>query len=91
MMHDTFNLAEAVELIDRIVTRQENTTVESPLDLGVISGVLTLNEEIEVAVKFADRIEQFTKDELFKNTRLIDHDTSTQDVKVKEESRRESP
>ncbi|MFT6916295.1 MAG: hypothetical protein ACJAWL_002629 [Motiliproteus sp.] len=88
MTNDAFDLAEAVTLMDRIVTAQTNTAIESPMDLGVISGVLTLNDEIEVVVRFADRLEQFSKTELYQQTRLIETSDAIADPQAAEQSQR---
>ncbi|WP_020396605.1 hypothetical protein [Thiolinea disciformis] len=62
-----FTLEEAVKLIYQHVVLRKN--IEAPeqkpnlSSIGHICGVLTLNDQIEVVVKFQDAIQQFTKTE----------------------------
>lgn len=60
---DGFTREEALKLIHFPIHHKD---VKNPsiTDLGVVVGVLEMNEEIEVIVKFHDKISQFTKSEL---------------------------
>lgn len=61
---DQFTIQDAVKLINTLVLGRkllESTREEAKL--GVIVGVLTLNHEVEVVVKFEDQVRQFTKRE----------------------------
>ncbi len=65
-MINTFELQEAVSLINKTVSKK-GQNVSSTTDIGIISGVLSLNDQIELVVKFEDSIEQCTKDEFKTN------------------------
>lgn len=65
-MHE-FTLEEAVSLIYRLVVlKQDAVAVEKHPDItktGHVCGVLTLNDQIEVVIKFYDGMRQFTKED----------------------------
>ncbi|MAD52846.1 MULTISPECIES: hypothetical protein [unclassified Idiomarina] len=58
-----FDLEEATSLIHMAIHR---AGIEQPKfeDIGLIVGVLAMNDEIEVVVKFHDGLRQFTRREL---------------------------
>ncbi|SKA94995.1 hypothetical protein SAMN02745130_03714 [Thiothrix eikelboomii] len=60
-----FTLDEAVTLIYRHVVLKKNVAShnERPQlsNIGHVCGVLTLNEQIEIVVKFQDELRQFSK------------------------------
>lgn len=59
-----FTLDEAVQLLHReVMQKHEKNNPQSVKNIGVISGLLTLHDEIELVVKFLDRIEPYTKAE----------------------------
>ncbi len=62
---EVFELSEAVKLINKTVLMKQDGEFPVPGigALGVITGVLTLNEEVEVVVKLIDRVTQMTKQE----------------------------
>jgi hypothetical protein len=64
-------LDEAYKLIDQLVLRK-NTLTKAELYVGRVAGLLTLNEEIEVVVKFLNEIKQFTKPEFDVALELLD-------------------
>ena len=40
--------------------------------IGGICGVLTLNDQIEIVIKFHDEMRQFTKEEFYAQVKLLD-------------------
>nr|WP_067286154.1 hypothetical protein [Marinobacterium profundum] len=63
----SFELQEAFALVNREVIRLEDrdTLPAPPIEaIGVVCGVLTMNDEIEILVRFADSMEQLVKTEL---------------------------
>lgn len=73
---DTFELEEAFALMERVVIRTKNNNDKHPsLDFGVVSGVLAVNEEIELVIKFLDGLSQYTKSEFTTQFRIYDEDT----------------
>ena len=66
-----FQLDEAYKLIDQLVLRK-NTLTKAELNVGRVAGLLTLNEQIEVIVKFLNEIKQFTKPEFDVALELLD-------------------
>ncbi|MEH6649146.1 MAG: hypothetical protein V7707_03875 [Motiliproteus sp.] len=61
-----FTVVEAVAVINREVVRLEDRAhlPNPPISkIGVVVGLLTMNEQIEVLVKFTDGIEQLVKTE----------------------------
>ena len=66
-----FTVNEVVQLINRPVIRHDRTADFKPENIGLIVGVLTLNEEVEMVVKFIDRVTQFTKTEFAASYRVI--------------------
>ena len=75
-----FSLEEAVTLINRIVVNRpdkhyENVKRDMPIEcLGIVSGVLTLNDEIEVLVKLYTEVRQYNKAAFEKNFMLVESD-----------------
>jgi hypothetical protein len=71
-----FTLEEAVSLIYRLVVLKTNRSdkAKSPsiTEMGHICGVLTLNEQIEVVIKFHDELKQFNKQEFNAQISLLD-------------------
>lgn len=72
-----FNIPEVVELINSTVISIKPGTPHIPQNLGIVVGVLTLNEEVEMVVKFIDRISQFTKAEFVRSYSVIDEEIGT--------------
>ena len=62
-----FTLDEAVALIYQHVVLKKNLTLHNKrpelANIGHICGVLTLNDQIELVVKFKDELKQFNKAE----------------------------
>jgi len=58
-----FEIDEAVSLLNMAIHRAEVKTPRFE-DIGLIVGVLCMNEEVEVIVKFHNELRQFTRSEL---------------------------
>ena len=67
----SFSVPEVVALINYTVIKHDRGDKFVPENLGIICGVLTLNEEVEIVVKFIDRVGQFTKAEFQRIYRVI--------------------
>jgi hypothetical protein len=71
-----FTLEEAVSLIYRHAVLKKKTVASGNApniaQIGHICGVLTLNDQIEVVIKFCDELRQFTKDEFNREVQLTD-------------------
>ena len=71
-----FTLQETVALIYRqVVLKDDLIAYKQKTDItliGHVCGVLTLNDQIEVVVKFFDDLKQFNKEEFFEKVQLID-------------------
>ena len=69
-----FTLDEAVLLIYKLVVlkseKEKSSTSPSITELGHICGVLTLNDQIEIVIKFHDALRQFTKQEFISEIQL---------------------
>ena len=73
-----FELQEACSLLNKEVIRLEHRHYlpEPPISvLGIVCGVLTMNEEIEVIVRFPDGMEQLVKTELCGDYLLVEKAT----------------
>ncbi len=73
---NTFDLEEAVSLIYRLSVLKKNASKlgqkPSITQIGHICGVLTLNDQIEIVIKFHDEMRQFTKEEFYAQVKLLD-------------------
>lgn len=71
-----FTLEEAVALIYRTVVLGQDTgkrrTLPDITCIGVICGVLAMNDQIEVVVKFHDTLRQFTKEEFVTTVTILE-------------------
>lgn len=70
-----FTLDEAVSLIYRHAILKKNARAHgkpSITEIGYVCGVLTLNDQVEVVIKFHDDMKQFTKDEFNCEVKLLD-------------------
>ncbi|MCP4978378.1 MAG: hypothetical protein GY931_19705 [Maribacter sp.] len=70
-MISTFELQEAVSLINKTVTKK-GTKVASTTDIGIISGVLAMNDQIELVIKFENILDQSTKDEFYERYTFLE-------------------
>jgi hypothetical protein len=71
---EQFTQKEACELLNSHVIKKENESNENLAieDIGFIAGVITLNDEIEVMVKFPDELLQLSKSTFNKNISLLE-------------------
>lgn len=71
-----FTLDEAVSLIYRLAVFKKDERQPgqkySITQIGHICGVLALNDQIEIVIKFYDEMRQFTKTEFYAQVKLID-------------------
>lgn len=70
-----FTLEEAVSLIYRLAILKKNASANKKPDItqiGHICGVLTMNDQVEVVIKFHDELRQFTKEEFNNEVILYD-------------------
>jgi len=60
---DQFTQQEACELLNSHVVKKENqNNKDLPIEqIGFVAGVITLNDEIEIMVKFPNELIQLTK------------------------------
>ena len=75
-MMNTFDLEEAVSLIYRHAVMKKHAREPgkklSITQIGHICGVLTLNDQIEIVIKFHNEMRQFTKEEFYAQVKLLD-------------------
>ncbi len=73
---NAFTLEEAVSLIYRLVVRKQHVTEHnvpsSITEIGHVCGVLTLNDQIELVIKFYDELRQYSKAEFYAEITLLD-------------------
>lgn len=73
---NTFDLEEAVSLIYQLAVLKKNAPKlgqkPSITQIGHICGVLTINDQIEIVIKFHDEMRQFTKEEFYAQVKLLD-------------------
>lgn len=71
-----FTLDEAVSLIYRLAVLKKDVLQPgkkySITQIGHICGVLTINDQIEIVIKFHDEMRQFTKEEFYAQVKLLD-------------------
>lgn len=71
-----FTLEEAVSLIYRLAVLKKDERQPgqkySITQIGHICGVLTINDQIEIVIKFHDEMRQFTKEEFYAQVKLLD-------------------
>ncbi len=71
-----FTLNEAVSLIYRLAVLKKDVMPlgkkYSITQIGHICGVLTLNDQIDIVIKFHDEMRQFTKEEFYAQVKLLD-------------------
>lgn len=61
--NDQFTMQEAFELLNsHVVKKEDEDNKDLPIEkIGFIAGVITLNDEIEVMIKFPNQLTQLTK------------------------------
>ncbi len=69
-----FSVDEVVKLFNYPVIKSDRGTKFLPENIGLIVGVLILNEQVEMVVKFIDRVTQFTKPEFYRHYRVLRDD-----------------
>lgn len=77
----TFDLQEATSLIYKEIIRIQDRAClpKPPIDkIGIICGLLSLNEEIEVVVRFPEGLEQLCKTELCGDYILVEQAERTE-------------
>ncbi len=71
-----FTLDEAVSLIYRLAVLKKDALQPgkkySITQIGHICGVLTINDQIEIVIKFHGEMRQFTKEEFYAQAKLLD-------------------
>lgn len=71
-----FTLEEAVSLIYRLAVLRKDERQPGQkygiTQIGHICGVLTLNDQIEIVIKFHNEMRQFTKEEFYAQVKLLD-------------------
>lgn len=71
-----FTLNEAVSLIYRLAVLKKDVLQPgkkySIMQIGHICGVLTLNDQIEIVIKFHDEMRQYTKEEFYAEVKLLE-------------------
>ncbi len=74
-----FNLEEAVSLIYHLAVLKKDVKPSGQkydiTKIGHICGVLTMNDQIEIVIKFHDDLRQFTKEEFYSKVKLLDQRT----------------
>lgn len=74
-----FNLEEAVSLIYNLTVLKKDAKASGGnydiTKIGHICGVLTMNDQIEIVIKFHDDLRQFTKEEFYSKVKLLDQRT----------------
>ncbi len=70
-----FTLEEAVALIYQLAVLKKDApasgTVHDITKIGHICGVLTMNDQIEIVIKFHDDLRQFTKEEFYAKVHIL--------------------
>lgn len=74
-----YTLEEAVSLMNLHVVKKEHVKKNKPPaieNLGYIAGVVSLNDEIEIIVKFHDEMLQLTKEAVTEQIHILPDDDS---------------
>lgn len=70
-----FTVDEAFSLLERCVVKKptkQSRTLPQAMNIGVISGLLTINKEVELVIKFLDHVQQYTKAEFARQINLVE-------------------
>lgn len=73
----TFEIDECVAMLNGEVIRKEDSHYlpKPPVDkIGIAVGILTMNSEVELLVRFGDKMEQLRKMEFYANYIALDDD-----------------
>ncbi len=67
-----FDLDEACSLLNLTVVAINNeSNPPSITEIGIICGVLTVNDEVELVIKFLDELRQYIKSEFVAQLKII--------------------
>jgi hypothetical protein len=68
-----FSVSDAFLLMDRLVERKPSAKPgqDGVHKIGVVSGLLNINDEVEIVVKFMDGLSQYTYEEMNENLILL--------------------
>ena len=71
----SFTLKEATNLINQHVVKNANLEKDINIEhIGFVAGVIHLNDEVEVIVKFMDELRQLTREQFSLELTVIDDD-----------------
>ena len=76
MENNQFTLEEAFLLINKIVLERDRVHIggKEVASLGTVVGLLTMNDEIELVVKFSTRLSQLNKEEFSQQIEAVTDD-----------------
>ena len=67
-----FELEEAFALLNlTVVNIDHNASPPAITEIGIISGLLTINDEIELVIKFLDELRQYKKSEFTAQLKIL--------------------
>ena len=67
-----FDLDEACSLINLTVVAIDNQSEPPSIqEIGIICGVLTVNDEVELVIKFLDELRQYIKAEFVEQLKIL--------------------
>lgn len=71
---DQFTLESAFELLNcHVVKKGDEEKAESTIEvIGFVAGIITLNDEVEVMIKFPEELVQLTKTTFVKQITLLE-------------------
>jgi hypothetical protein len=71
---DQFTPQEAFELLNsHVVKKEDEHNANLPVEkIGFVAGVITLNDEVEVMIKFPERLVQLTKTDFAEQITLLE-------------------
>lgn len=71
----TFSFETAFKLLNfHVAKKSDSDKAPSVEHLGYVAGMVHINEEVEVILKFMDRVEQLTKFQFYQQMIVIDDD-----------------
>lgn len=71
-MPSEFSVEDATALLHSTVIKLDAQEPFSISDIGIVCGLLTFNDEVEIVIKFADQLGQYTRSEYELTFRQID-------------------
>ena len=67
-----FELPEACDLLNLTVVSLDSSSIPPSIsEIGLICGVLTVNDEVELVIKFLDQLRQYTKSEFVSQLEIL--------------------